>query len=1323
MSDPSVHPFPHTPVATAFRELDAQVPIVLLPIRLETRYFAHSDPTRVELRIRMFPDTIHVGGRRQGLSTLEMREAKAYWEVRARNGADADASRQAWTRLVAAAGDVRAIHAARVLQPTVETNGSLKFPAATAADDPSPTIAQALPDRWFVSGRAGDRAVFDVWGAPVPAELAIDPPAATPSTPGAWLMDYAEAEAKGMAVRAVLTKTEARSLETIVAFGVREAETPEAGAQLLGDLWSLHAADAGVAFVPVGTQAKNTAEDRSGFASGGAAAERARLTFEGARAGSVTGDCNGARLAQVLGIPPTTFASAAGALERSDAAAAAANTALWPATWGYYLEQMMNPLFSADAIGHGRDLFEHHVRARGPLPTVRVGRVPYGVLPIAPPLAGWRPFDAADPTALISALSVLEPSWRAAVPSLPRVGASADPAADPAAELEAVMAIGPTSQRIWVRQLTGRDTARAHNSAWDIFGNFDSLVDSMRDALVAQQLAPLRLSGKPRLADFVLAEEALVLDLPLVGASADPSAPLAQNYASALAGATVAAISAHQITGSSPRSLLYLLLRHGLLITYARASDGLQGISPADRLDLERVHPGQPTVWTRLGTRPSEVTGGRSLAEHLATIGPRRGTPVPSAVGELAEVKASFLALGQLSAGELARLTAETLDLCSHRLDAWITAVASRRLAVLRQRKPSGTHVGGFGILEAPPLPPDPQLAHDGAAPQADPTNQGFLLAPSLAHANTAAILRAGFLGHRGEGKGSSLAVNLSSERVRRVRWLLEGVAEGQAFAALVGYRAARLLADIGRWDQIDALCDQYPQTVTVDGSKAGARVIDGVALFQALQERAEEGTLSDLHRRLYDELFELIDGTSDVLVAEAIHQTVRGQPERARAALEALETYERPVTDPDVVATPPTERRTTIRIALALPGGGGGWPSDALCGRALAEPTLNAWVSSLLGAPSAMRALARCGSGATLTELQISVADLTICALDVVMLAGDDGSEPPLFDLVRGAMRLPPEAVIDVQPNAALAEALYLARAVRRLLGRGRALRPEDLVEPGSSTAADVGPSPELHGRVMQVRSALQALESSLGGNDLGATARAAAIVSAAMARLPDGATQLAAALGARRASVKPEDGLRDALAKLVGGGLPIVDRVRWTAPAPLNTSEFPPEQAGAWLHDYGRVRRPIEALDEIILLAPPIALNGFQLGAAGRLFLAGPVPSDSFEGLLVDQFIEATPELESTAAAAFHYDAPNAAAPQTLLVAVPGDVAEGWDHKTLADTILRLLDLAKLRLVPPAQVASQFLPAAILAENLSDDVVSTHLSEVVVREIVLEE
>ena len=64
---------------------------------------------------------------------------------------------------------------------------------------------------------------------------------------------------------------------------------------------------------------------------------------------------------------------------------AALQTALWPATWGYYLDQTAARSSNRSRTRRSTarsSFFVDFVRAQGPLPALRIGRQPYGLLPV-----------------------------------------------------------------------------------------------------------------------------------------------------------------------------------------------------------------------------------------------------------------------------------------------------------------------------------------------------------------------------------------------------------------------------------------------------------------------------------------------------------------------------------------------------------------------------------------------------------------------------------------------------------------------------------------------------------------------------------------------------------------------------------------------------------------------------------------------------------------------------------------------------------------------------------------------------------------------------
>jgi hypothetical protein len=84
--------------------------------------------------------------------------------------------------------------------------------------------------------------------------------------------------------------------------------------------------------------------------------------------------------------------------------------------------------------------------------------------------------------------------------------------------------------------------------------------------------------------------------------------------------------------------------------------------------------------------------------------------------------------------------------------------------------------------------------------------------------------------------------------------------------------------------------------------------------------------------------------------------------------------------------------------------------------------------------------------------------------------------------------------------------------------------------------------------------------------------------------------------------------------------------------------------------------------------------------------------------------------PNREETTAVTFHYDAPGAVAPQSLLLAVPPDVRRPWSVDTLEAILLETLELAKLRLVDldALREVGHYLPGLYFAFNPAGDTIS---------------
>src|SRR5215207_11097752 len=108
-------------------------PAVLFPVRLETRFFPRPDGT-AELRVRVYPDKVHIDTHEPALTEQELIWGKHFWEQSWRAGNDDEARKLAWRQLVDRFDARRAAWVARALKPLNPDDR----PAAPVAELPKP---------------------------------------------------------------------------------------------------------------------------------------------------------------------------------------------------------------------------------------------------------------------------------------------------------------------------------------------------------------------------------------------------------------------------------------------------------------------------------------------------------------------------------------------------------------------------------------------------------------------------------------------------------------------------------------------------------------------------------------------------------------------------------------------------------------------------------------------------------------------------------------------------------------------------------------------------------------------------------------------------------------------------------------------------------------------------------------------------------------------------------------------------------------------------------------------------------------------------------
>ncbi len=1092
----------------------ANVPVALLPVALQTRFAGDT------LRIRVIPDEVHVEDHEPGLTEGEVQAGRTFWSQVWRGGtaepAATDAEREGWARLATAIGSSR--RAAWVADETAPTGGTR--PARPIADDaelPAPptfpepprrdsawsqaATARTLPDRFVAiayrrigsGGQTTWRELARASGEPVDDELQLgfdpsaDPPPVDddgPQLPDTmkWLVDPDVAKQAGLLVDLPLPAGTTR-VDRLVVLGVLGSVDPATSATRLEELLAGHHHSGGLALLEIGAPTNNTAADRSAFA---ARDDPARSFAVERRTPAPPPGSDGERLTRALGIGAGVLRGVAHSNDAEQVAAGRMNALLWPSSLGYWLETLAQPGPTDAQIADIRAHAIASVRGRGPLPPLRIGRQPYGVLP-ATSLRRWRP--SGEPAGVVRAAGFLRsalPWWLDGIARAPVVRAGADP---DQATLD-MLGQAPVSSTVGVRSMVGANVLYV---PWIFFPGATGapLADEAQRQrwMALTGLRALGVNGLPYLGQLVAAHDPVVLlRLPYtVDPRAEPS-----DAATAWSAITtylegLRSTRTRSLQAQDPRtfgSLLALLARRSVMLERVRAGivDGRSPIAGTLveahlRVDGGAVAQAQlvsTSATLRIGdARPAAASvlagsvtaaGGqvRAMLDHLdAEL--VTGMPDATKRAEYLDTLAAAEAVAKLEPNRAALLLGESLDVASHRFDAWVTSLATRRLADMRASVPSGITLGAYGVVEdlvrRAPRPVVAQPPAGVPGPLVDDTaGAGYIHAPSPAQAATAAVLRAGHLAHAArDPNAAALAIDLSSSRVRIALGLLDGVRAGQPLGALLGYRVERTLHESGAHTAVAVLRRLAPApVVTAAASPEGLQaraVCDGLALSRLARPPVLAAVAAGERERVDTALGALedaVDAVADLLLAEGVHQIVRGNPDRAAAALDTLHRGDGAVSEPQVVSTPRTGTTITQRAVVLLADdtpAAPGWPADGT--RARAEPRLAAWAGWLLGDPRALTVTVRAGEEAT----SIPFADLGLGALDLVygQLAGRAQRRAP--GLADGA------TVEEAEPR--LAALLAGAQTLRELLSHARIGTGTDLARPQDRGGVVDGPPP----------------------------------------------------------------------------------------------------------------------------------------------------------------------------------------------------------------------------------------------------------------------
>ncbi len=1166
----------------------------------------------------------------------------AVWKADGQNAAEI----AAWNTLVAAVGEPRALELTEQFKPynlseqpaatftrnTTNVMVSLLFlPKNEDLETKTTSWAKAaeadlLPERFVLLGYQNNIKVVEELSAPVqtPFHVSPDPTSDTESQfqfdehgnlvigdDLRWMLDFDEAVRRGMGFRINITAQQASAgFDRLFVLGIRLGSDAAKGKTELENLFQHHYfSRTGFAFLPQGSATNNTEEGNSAYSREDDADASFDFVFKGKAQFTETDDLlqkrDGQLFAESLGLDTEWLKQVPHAGDRDQCEARAMNTTLWPATLGYFMDTLLQPVFNDDDIYYTRWFFNRFVSGRGMVPAIRIGRQPYGILPATPySKIGWVFGDETVSYIDYSSkfqekqrktafkdwlwkfsgvLDNLYGTWQEQAKTVSRVDPNSS--ADPHQTLLDILGLHPASVEFYQRYANTQKQEHNIASIWKILINWKTLPANELHNEAFNRLQLLGYSGleTPKLFDLFWKVTANKLTGPVV-----QEGPLSEtealrvmttnnhNYIEWLrewAQQSFDTIRVQDgfIDNKWPNALLYILMKHALELGYHDA--GIRILDDAQLLDNQtkinlRSEPhffqiqganAQTTAVAAGNTvveksryevlySPNEkLTGNptRTLAEHIAlNIGEIFGTRY------LAEQIQALEHLAQTPTARLERLLAEHLDCCSYRLDAWMSGLINFQLSSMRYARRGdnegvedgvqhrkGIYLGAYGWLENvksenKTLTPvnlarnkelndifNTEVPEKDRTPLfRDDTNEGYIHAPSVNHAVTAAVLRNGYIANATPDHPELLKVNLSSERVRLAMGIIEGIRNGQSLAALLGYQFERGLHDRYNFAESDQFIyplrlvfplytrqEDLPDGVSIEAVEA-RNVVNGLNFIRHVKNASPANkkypfgfppaklppataAQKDVIDTEVDRLFDLYDAVADLAVAEGVHQIVMGNYDRAAATLDAYSQATYPPV-PDVVQTPRSGIGITHRVALHF-------ESDATTAltdnpRIKAEPAMQKWINGLLPAPGQVSCRVRYTDVATGNphEMFVTQTDLGLQALDLLYIISPENTqarselEDRVSDYVlnNGVPKPRPDVPLEItytetrNGDFTFFEIASMIRSLRALLLRSRHLRSTDVALPTEAKSDNTGD-------ITLARSRADFLEGSLNG------------------------------------------------------------------------------------------------------------------------------------------------------------------------------------------------------------------------------------------------
>lgn len=441
----------------------------------------------------------------------------------------------------------------------------------------------------------------------------------------------------------------------------------------------------------------------------------------------------------------------------------------------------------------------------------------------------------------------------------------------------------------------------------------------------------------------------------------------------------------------------------------------------------------------------------------------------------------------------------EIIDLNSYRLDAWISSIATARLATVREYLPTGLYFGAYGFVEN--LKKD-ELAKVNPIEKIDHNrvdDGGIIHCPTPAQALTATLFKNSYLTHFDlESQNiNPFTLNLTSDRIQESERFMQGIRQGQEIEALLGYKMERFLHEEGLNTEIYKLRRAFPLEVNIvnrsdsnlDIGFKTMSVINGLAVIEANQ--SEEGrqllraTLGDddkvdhIMTMLIPKLENILDGSLDHLFFEAGFQLVQGNLSQSAAAMDAAKgDLEPPITDALKTKIPGVG--ISHKLVFLFPEAEDiDLSNNEFNCKGYIEPTLECWLKHQIGPLDQIGCKVQLlESSVEIDKVDVNLKDLGIGYLDLFYLSSEevsDGASELELRIVRNINYDQDKISYKITDTPAdgchsLAEALEVMRYAQNLLSKSRFAESEDLKTIEESASFDWTALEKIKSRILNL-------------------------------------------------------------------------------------------------------------------------------------------------------------------------------------------------------------------------------------------------------------